>query len=73
MSSIHVRPMFGMASDREKELERQKLVSDIERFKAAGGKVQILGNSGIDNSTISRRQVVEGGHGRRAGKKAANA
>lgn len=71
MSSIHVRPMFGMASDREKELERQKLVSDIERFKATGGKVQILGNSGIDKSTISRRQVVEGGHGRRAGKKAA--
>lgn len=70
MSSIHVRPVFGQASDREKEEDRQKLASDIARFEAAGGKVQMLGTSGIDKRTISRRQVVEGGADRRrAGKK----
>ncbi|HID7838900.1 TPA: hypothetical protein ACXIC2_000119 [Stenotrophomonas maltophilia] len=73
MTSIHVKPVFSGATDREKEQDRQKLASDIARFEAGGGKVQILGNSGIDKSTISRRQVVEGGHGRRAGKKGVKA
>lgn len=73
MTSIHVKPVFSGATDREKEQDRQKLASDIARFEAAGGKVQVLGTTGIDKSTISRRQVVEGGHGRRGGKKAANA
>ncbi|MGT9865779.1 hypothetical protein ACSYHF_08835 [Stenotrophomonas maltophilia group sp. P373] len=69
MTSIHVKPVFSGATDREKEQDRQKLASDIARFKAAGGKVEILGTSGIDKSTISRRQVVEGGRGRLDGKK----
>ena len=73
MTSIHVKPVFSGATDREKDQARQKLASDLARFEAGGGKVQILGNSGIDKSTISRRQVVEGGHGRRGGKKAAQA
>lgn len=72
MTSIHVKPVFSGATDRQKEQERQKLASDIARFEAAGGKVQVLGTTGIDKSTISRRQVVEGGHGRRGGKKAAS-
>lgn len=71
MTSIHVKPVFSGATDREKEQDRQRLASDIASFEAGGGKVQILGNSGIDKSTISRRQVVEGGHGRRAAKKRA--
>ncbi len=73
MTSIHVKPVFSGATDREKEQDRQKLASDLARFEAAGGKVQVLGNTGIDKSTISRRQVVEGGHGRRGGKKGAQA
>jgi hypothetical protein len=73
MTSIHVKPVFSGATDREKEQDRQRLACDIARFEAGGGKVQILSNSGIDKSTISRRQVVEGGHGRRGGKKAAQA
>lgn len=68
MTSIHVKPVFSGATDREKEQDRQKLANDIARFEAGGGKVQVLGTSGIDKSTISRRQVVEGGHGRRGGK-----
>ncbi|MET3149106.1 hypothetical protein [Stenotrophomonas indicatrix] len=72
MTSIHVKPVFSGATDREKEQDRQKLASDLARFEAAGGKVQVLGNSGIDKATISRRQVVEGGRDRRAGKKAAS-
>lgn len=73
MTSIHVKPVFSGATDREKDQARQKLASDLARFEAAGGEVQILGNSGIDKSTISRRQVVEGGHGRRSGKKGSQA
>lgn len=73
MTSIHVKPVFSGATDREKEQDRQKLASDLARFEAAGGKVQVLGTTGIDKSTISRRQVVEGNRGRRSGKKAASA
>lgn len=73
MTSIHVKPVFSGATDREKEQARQKLEADMARFAAAGGQVQVLGTTGIDKSTISRRQVVEGGHGRRAGKKGAQA
>lgn len=73
MTSIHVKPVFSGATDREKEQDRQRLASDIARFEAGGGKVQILANSGIDKSTISRRHVVEGGHGRRAGKEGVKA
>ncbi|MBH1839357.1 hypothetical protein I5W21_06795 [Stenotrophomonas maltophilia] len=69
MTSIHAKPVFGGATDREKEQDRRRLASDIARFKAGGGKVQILGNSGIDKSTISRRQAVEREHGRRGGKR----
>lgn len=73
MTSIHVKPVFSGATDREKDQARQKLEADMERFAAAGGQVQVLGTSGIDKSTISRRQVVEGGHSRRVGKKGAQA
>ncbi|MRI41727.1 hypothetical protein D5301_05650 [Stenotrophomonas sp. MH181796] len=73
MTSIHVKPAFSGETDREKDQARQKLEADMARFEAAGGKVQVLGTTGIDKSTISRRQVVEGGHGRRAGKKGAKA
>lgn len=72
MTSIHVKPVFSGANDREKEQARQKLEADMARFAAAGGQVQVLGTTGIDKSTISRRQVVEGGHDRRAGKKGAS-
>ncbi|KAG1075693.1 hypothetical protein N5C18_10820 [Stenotrophomonas sp. GD03930] len=73
MTSIHVKPVFSGATDREKEQDRQKLASDMARFAAAGGQVQVLGTTGIDKSTISRRQVVEGGSARRkAGKKGAS-
>ncbi len=37
MTSIHVKPVFSGATDREKDQARQKLASDIARFKAAGG------------------------------------
>lgn len=73
MTSIHVKPVFSGSTDREKDQARQKLEADMARFEAAGGKVQILGTSGIDKSTISRRQVVEGGHGRRGAKKGSQA
>lgn len=73
MTSIHVKPVFSGATDREKDEARQRLAADMARFQKAGGKVQVLGTTAIDKKGISRRQVVESGHGRRAGKKAASA
>lgn len=61
MTSIHVKPLFGSASDREKEEQRQKLEADVAEFRRNGGKVQVLGNEPINKKSISRRQVVEGG------------
>lgn len=69
MTSIHVKPVFSGATDREKEKDRQKLAADFARFQKAGGKVQVLGTTGIDKSTISRRQVVEGRAKRHAARK----
>lgn len=70
MTSIHMKPLFGSASDREKDTERQKLAADVALFERKGGKVQRLGNTPIDRTGISRRQVVEGGADRRKAAKA---
>lgn len=69
MTSIHVKPLFGAATDRQKELERQELAAHLAAFERAGGKVQTLGNSPIDKNSITRRQVVEGGIETRTSKK----
>lgn len=61
MTSIHVQPTFDLAAQAEKDRQRAELADDVARWQAAGGKVQKLGNSPIDRTTISRRQVVEGG------------
>lgn len=65
MTSIHVQPTFDLATQAEKNRQRAEIDADIARFLRSGGKVQILGNSPIDRSTITRREVVEGGHSRR--------
>ncbi|RLK53409.1 hypothetical protein BCL79_2715 [Stenotrophomonas rhizophila] len=70
MTSIHVKPLFGSASDREKATERQKLAADVALFERKGGKVQVLGTTRIDKKGISRRRVVEGGADRRKAAKA---
>ncbi|ENE1253993.1 hypothetical protein ABM187_004234 [Stenotrophomonas maltophilia] len=70
MTSIHVQPTFDLATQAEKDRQRTEIADDVARWEAAGGKVQILGNSPIDRSTISRRQVVEGGHNSRTKKEA---
>lgn len=68
MTSIHVQPTFDLATQAEKNRQRTEIADDVARWEAAGGKIQILGNSPIDRSTISRRQVVEGGHNSRTKK-----
>lgn len=68
MTSIHVQPTFDLATQAEEDRQRQEIADDVARWQAAGGKVQKLGNSPIDHSTISRRQVVEGGHNSRTKK-----
>ncbi|HIE1458423.1 TPA: hypothetical protein ACXJST_000331 [Stenotrophomonas maltophilia] len=68
MTSIHVQPTFDLATHAEKDRQRAELADDVARWQAAGGKVQKLGTSPIDRSTISRRQVVEGGHDSRTKK-----
>ncbi len=68
MTSIHVQPTFDLATQAEKNRHRQEISDDVARWEAAGGKVQHLGNTPIDRSTISRRKVVEGGHNSRTKK-----
>ncbi|QEU34100.1 hypothetical protein [Stenotrophomonas maltophilia] len=72
MTSIHVQPTFDLSTQAEKNRQRSEIADDVARWEAAGGKVQKLGNSPIDRSPISRRQVVEGGHNSRT-KKGASA
>lgn len=62
MTSIHVQPTFDLATQAEKNRQRAEIDADIARFLRSGGKVQKLGNSPIDRSTITRREVVEGDH-----------
>ncbi|RRU72203.1 hypothetical protein [Stenotrophomonas maltophilia] len=72
MTRIHVQQTFDQSPEAEKDRQRAEIADDLARWEAAGGKVQKLGNSPIDRSTISRRQVVEGGHNSRT-KKGASA
>lgn len=62
MTSIHVQRTFEGASQQQKDAEARQIAADLARFEAAGGQIQRLGTSPIDRSTITRRQVVEGGH-----------
>jgi len=73
MTDIHARPLFDAPSRRQKDLDQQQLAADLVKFRQAGGKVQVLGNTPIGKGSISRRQVVEGGVDRRkAAKKGAS-
>jgi len=73
MTSIHVQPTFDGATTRQKAVEAEQLAADVAAFKKAGGKVQVLGNTPIDRTGISRRQVVEGGADRRKATKGGKA
>lgn len=73
MTSIHVQPTFDLATQAEKDRQRAEIADDVAQFLRSGGKVQILGTTPIDRSTISRRQVVEGHRSRRTGKNGAQA
>lgn len=69
MTSIHALVMYDSQTTRQKAAEAEQLAADVAEFKRKGGKIQTLGNTPIDKSTISRRQVVEGGHDDRTSKK----
>ena len=74
MTSIHAQIVSDAATARQKAAEAEQLAADVAAFRKAGGKVQVLGTTGIDKKGISRRQVVEGGAERRkAAKKGAGA
>ncbi|MBN5028240.1 hypothetical protein JY419_02215 [Stenotrophomonas maltophilia] len=68
MTAIHVQRTHEGASQQQKDAEARQVADDVARFLRSGGKVQKLGTSPIDRSTISRRQVVEGGHNSRTKK-----
>ncbi|WP_141057037.1 hypothetical protein [Stenotrophomonas rhizophila] len=70
MTSIHAQTVFDAATARQKAAEAEQLAADVAEFERKGGKVQRLGNTPIDRSGISRRQVVEGGADRRKAAKA---
>ncbi|HEY8331530.1 MAG TPA: hypothetical protein VIO83_09420 [Pseudomonas sp.] len=74
MTSIHAQTVFDAATARQKAAEAEQLAADVAEFERKGGRIQRLGNTPIDRSGISRRQVVEGGAERRkAAKKGAGA
>jgi len=74
MTSIHAQTVFDAATARQKAVEAEQLAADVAEFERKGGRIQRLGNTPIDRSGISRRQVVEGGADRRkAAKKGAGA
>ncbi|WP_102789479.1 hypothetical protein [Stenotrophomonas bentonitica] len=65
MTSIHVKPLFDTPTRQQKETESRAIAADLERFRKAGGRIEILGTTPIDKTGISRWQVVEGGADRR--------
>ncbi|WP_312708642.1 hypothetical protein [Stenotrophomonas sp.] len=73
MTSIHAQTVFDAATARQKAVEAEQLAADVAAFKKAGGMVQVLGNTPIDRTGISRRQVVEGGADRRKAAKGGKA
>lgn len=74
MTSIHAQTVFDAATARQKAAEAEQLAADVAEFERKGGRIQRLGNTPIDRSGISRRQVVEGGaEKRKAAKKGAGA
>lgn len=70
MTSIHVKPLFDTPTRQQKETESREIAADLERFRKAGGRIEILGTTPIDKTGISRRQVVEGGAEQRKAAKA---
>jgi len=74
MTSIHALVLYDSPTSRQKAAEAEQLAADVAEFERKGGRIQRLGNTPIDRSGISRRQVVEGGADRRkAAKKGASA
>lgn len=72
MTSIHALVLYDSPTARQKAAEAEQLAADVAAFERKGGKIQRLGNTPIDRTGISRRQVVEGGADRRkAAKKGA--
>lgn len=56
MTTIHVQPTFDLGTRRQKEAESAEIDKDMRRFLAAGGKIQVIGNSAL-RSTPSLHQV----------------
>ncbi|WP_367346493.1 hypothetical protein [Stenotrophomonas bentonitica] len=59
MTDIHARPLFDTPSRRQKELDQQQLAADLAKFRTAGGKVQVLGDTPLKKPK-TRRQSIEG-------------
>lgn len=58
-SPVTHRPGDFTASPDQKEIERQQLAAEIAAFKAAGGVIEVLGNTPT-RPLLSRRQVIQG-------------
>jgi len=70
MTSIHVQPTFDLGTRRQKERESAEIASDIARFRAAGGLIQRLDNTG-QRIELSRRETNEAAFARRSERKGA--
>lgn len=58
MTTIHVQPTFDLGTRRQKEAESAEIDKDMRRFLAAGGKIQVIGNSAL-RPDVTRRQVQD--------------
>ncbi|MCS4234463.1 hypothetical protein [Stenotrophomonas sp. BIGb0135] len=61
MTSIHALVLYDSPTARQKAAEALQLAADVAAFERKGGKIQRLGNTPINRSTISRRKGIEGG------------
>lgn len=58
MTTIHVQPTFDLGTRRQNEAESAEIDKDMRRFLAAGGTIQVIGNSPL-RPDVTRRQVQE--------------
>lgn len=58
MTSIHVKPVFSGETDRQKACESAVIATDMARFLAAGGRIQVIGTSAL-RPDANRRQVQD--------------
>lgn len=72
MTSIHVQPTFDLGTRLQKQRESAQLESDMQRFIAKGGLIQVLDNTGR-HVDLNRQETNRAAFERRNAKKGVRA